>query len=255
MSAEWPLVTLKEAGVTLIDCDHKTPKAQEEGFPYVGIPQLKDGRISLEGVRLISEDDFHHWRRKAKPMPNDVILSRRCNPGEAAYVPEGLEIALGKNLVLLRSDGTKLYPPFLRWIVQGTSWWNEVVKFINVGAIFESLKCADIPKFEFKLPPWNEQIRMMNILSGMDDKIQLNRQTNQTLEQIAQAIFKSWFVHFEPVKAKVIVKEKGGSQLAQSLAAQAILCGAITLEQLTALENDTRGLEAQLHPFAQAKSY
>ena len=93
MMSDWPTVTLKEAGVTLIDCDHKTPKAQEEGFPYVGIPQLKEGRIKLDSARLISEDDFHLWRRKAKPTPNDVILSRRCNPGETSYVPEGLELA------------------------------------------------------------------------------------------------------------------------------------------------------------------
>ena len=53
--ADWPIVTLKDAGVTLIDCDHKIPKAQEEGLPYVGIPQLKEGRILLEGARLISE--------------------------------------------------------------------------------------------------------------------------------------------------------------------------------------------------------
>ncbi|WP_305815720.1 hypothetical protein [Photobacterium leiognathi] len=59
-------MTLKEAGVILIDCDHKTPKAQESGRPYVGIPQLKDCRITLDGARLISEEDFIHWRRKSQ---------------------------------------------------------------------------------------------------------------------------------------------------------------------------------------------
>jgi type I restriction enzyme, S subunit len=207
--SDWPTVMLKEAGVTLIDCDHKTPKAQEKGFPYVGIPQLKEGRITLDGVRLITEEDFHHWRRKAKPTPNDVILSRRCNPGETAYVPEGLEIALGQNLVLLRSDGKKLYPPFLRWVVHGTNWWNQVSKFINVGAVFDSLKCADMPNFEIQLPPMGAQLKIAEVLGAFDKKIELNRQINQTLEQIAQAIFKSWFVDFEPVKAKIEAKQNG----------------------------------------------
>ena len=202
MSADWPVVTLKEAGITLIDCDHKTPKAQEEGLPYVGIPQLKDGRIVLDGARLISEEDFHHWRRKAKPTPDDVILSRRCNPGEIAYVPNNLDIALGQNLVLLRSDGEKVYPPFLRWLAQGSNWWQQVNKFINVGAVFDSLKCVDIPKFEFRLPSMDEQKRIAKILGDLDKKIELNRQTNQTLEHMAQATFKSWFVDFEPTRAK-----------------------------------------------------
>jgi len=204
--SDWPIVTLKAAGVSLIDCDHKTPKAQDEGLPYIGIPQLKEGHVTLEGARLIAEGDFHHWRRKSKPTPHDVILSRRCNPGVTAYVPEGLNIALGQNLVLLRSDGEKMHPQFLRWVVQGPNWWNQIGKFINVGAVFESLKCVDIPKFGIKLPPMDAQIKISNILDALDNKIELNRQINQTLEQIAQAIFKSWFVDFEPVKAKAQVR-------------------------------------------------
>ena len=54
---------LNEAGITLIDCDHKTPAAQASGYPYVGIPQLKDGHIRLDGARLISEEDFVLWTK------------------------------------------------------------------------------------------------------------------------------------------------------------------------------------------------
>jgi type I restriction enzyme S subunit len=243
---DWPTVTLKEAGVILIDCDHKTPKAQEEGFPYVGIPQLKEGRIKLDGARLINEVDFHHWRRKAKPTPNDVILSRRCNPGETAYVPEDLDIALGQNLVLLRSDGKKLYPPFLRWVVHGSNWWNQISKFINVGAVFDSLKCVDIPKFEIKLPPMESQIKISEILGILDNKIELNHQTNQILEQIAQAIFKSWFVDFEPVKAKIQAKRtltptlsKRERELIVERAAMCAISGK-SLEELGQLSPETQ---------------
>jgi len=206
--SDWSIVTLKEAGISLIDCDHKTPKEQKDGLPYVGIPQLKAGRIVLNGARLISEEDFHHWRRKSKPIPDDVILSRRCNPGEMAYVPKNLDIALGQNLVLLRFNGDKVFPPFLRWITQGSNWWHQVNKYINVGAIFDSLKCVDIPKFEFRLPPIKDQKFIAKILGELDKKIELNHQTNQTLEQIAQAIFKSWFVDFEPTRAKIAAKKR-----------------------------------------------
>lgn len=203
MSFNGQKMTLKEAGVTLIDCDHKTPKAQDVGRPYVGIPQLKDCRITLDGARLISEEDFIHWRRKAKPQEHDVILSRRCNPGETGYVTGDLDIALGQNLVLLRADGTTIYPPFLRWVTRGKYWWNQVNAFINVGAVFESLKCADIPKFEILVPSLEEQKLLTNCMSAIDDKVALNSQFNQTLEAMAQAIFKSWFVDFDPVKAKM----------------------------------------------------
>ena len=54
MAGEWPSMSLREAGVSLIDCEHRTPPAEEYGYPYVGIPQVKDGRIDLNGARRIT---------------------------------------------------------------------------------------------------------------------------------------------------------------------------------------------------------
>ena len=203
MAGEWKRTSLREAGVTLIDCDHRTPPAADKGYPYVAIPQLKEGRLSLGDVRRISPEHFAEWTRKAKPQHHDVILSRRCNPGETAYVPAGLECALGQNLVLLRADGKKLFPPFLRWLVRGTDWWEQVGTFINVGAVFDSLKCADIPNFSMPLPPLAEQKAIAGVLGALDDKIELNRRMNATLEALARALFQSWFVDFDPVRAKL----------------------------------------------------
>jgi len=203
MAGNWKRTSLRDAGVTLIDCDHRTPPAANSGYPYVAIPQLKEGRLALSDARLISPEHFVEWTRKAKPQQNDVILSRRCNPGETAYVPAGLECALGQNLVLLRSDGTKLFPPFLRWLLHGPDWWEQVGTFINVGAIFNSLKCADIPNFKMPLPPLTEQKAIAAVLGALDDKIELNRRMNATLEAMARALFQSWFVDFDPVRAKL----------------------------------------------------
>ncbi len=200
MAGEWKRTSLREAGVALIDCDHRTPPAAESGYPYVAIPQLKEGRIVLNDVRRISAEHFAEWTRKAKPQHHDVILSRRCNPGETAYVPAGLECALGQNLVLLRADGKKLFPPFLRWLVRGTDWWEQVGTFINVGAVFDSLKCADIPNFSMPLPPLAEQKAIAAVLGALDDKIECNRRMNATLETMARALFQSWFIDFDPVR-------------------------------------------------------
>lgn len=203
MAGKWERTSLRDAGVTLIDCDHRTPPAADSGYPYVAIPQLKEGRLSLGDVRRISPEHFAEWTRKAKPQQHDVILSRRCNPGETAYVPAGLECALGQNLVLLRADGKKLFPPFLRWLVRGTDWWEQVGTFINVGAVFDSLRCADIPNFSMPLPPLAEQKAIAAVLGALDDKIELNRRMNATLEAMARALFQSWFVDFDPVRAKL----------------------------------------------------
>jgi len=202
MAAEWPTLSLREANVTLIDCEHRTPPASDAGYPYVAIPQLRNGRIDLSDVRRITHEHFVEWTRKARPSANDVVLSRRCNPGETAFVPPKLEFALGQNLVLLRADGTKVYPPFLRWLVRGPEWWEQIGKFLNVGAVFDSLKCADVPNFKLRIPPLEEQRAIAHILGTLDDKIELNRRMNETLEAMAWALFKSWFVDFDPVRTK-----------------------------------------------------
>ena len=210
MRSEWPSLSLRDAGVSLIDCEHRTPPPAEGGYPYIAIPQIKEGRLDLGDVRYITREHFVEWTRKARPKPHDVILSRRCNPGETAVVSSGLECALGQNLVLLRADGTKVWPPFLRWLVRGPEWWEQIGNFINAGAVFDSLKCADIPNFRLATPPLAQQRVIAEILGSLDDKIELNRRINETLEGMARTIFKSWFVNFDPVRAKAACRPPAG---------------------------------------------
>jgi type I restriction enzyme S subunit len=120
-----------------------------------------------------------------------------------AVVPKHFRGSLGQNLVLLRAaDPNLMAPKYLRWATRGREWWNEVGRFINVGAVFESLRCVDIPDFAIPVPPVAEQKAIAHILGTLDDKIELNRKTNETLEAMAKALFKSWFVDFDPVRAK-----------------------------------------------------
>ena len=200
----WPIRSLQQAGVSLIDCEHRTPPASEDGYPYVGIPQIKDGRIDLDGARCISHEHFREWTRRTSPQPFDIVLSRRCNPGDTGFVSPGfVKFALGQNLVLLRSNREEILKPFLRWLVRGPQWWTQVGKYINVGAVFDSLKCVDIPEFQLPIPPLPEQRAIAHILGTLDDKIELNRRMNATLEAMARALFRSWFVDFDPVRAKM----------------------------------------------------
>lgn len=202
MASDWETIALREAGVILIDCVHKTPEAAPAGYPYIAIPQMVNGRLDFDTARKISAGDLAEWTKKARPQAHDIVLSRRCNPGETAYVADGEVFALGQNLVLLRADGKAVFPPFLRWVTRGPEWWEQIGKNLNVGAVFDSLKCADVPKFELTIPPLEEQRAIAEVLASLDDKIEQNRRTSRALEGLARGMFKAWFVDFEPVKAK-----------------------------------------------------
>jgi type I restriction enzyme, S subunit len=207
MQSDWEMLTLAEAGVRLVDCDHRTPPAAEAGYPYVAIPQLKDGHVALSGVRLISRAHFEEWTKKLKPQEHDVIVVRRCNSGDSAVIPKGVEWAIGQNLVILRADGKRVRPEFLRWLVRGEDWWEQVRKYLNVGAVFDSLKCRDIPNFRVAVPSLEEQSHICEVLDAVDRRIRLLRNTNRTLEAVTDALFASWFVDFDPVRAKADARD------------------------------------------------
>ena len=186
----------------MIDCVHATPNPVDAGYPYIAIPQITGGRIAFEDARLISAVDYANWTKKAQPRKFDVVLSRRTNPGVIAPVQDKVEFALGQNLVLLRANGRKVAPDFLRWLASSPQWWGQIEKFMNVGAIFNSLRCADVPRFELPIPPLSDQKAIAATLTLLDDKIELNRRMNETLEACARALFRDWFVDFGPTRAK-----------------------------------------------------
>jgi type I restriction enzyme S subunit len=261
MAVEWEVMTLRDAGVQLLDCEHRTPPPAAIGYPYIAIPQVKDGRLNLGDVRLISPEHFADWTRKARPREWDVILSRRCNPGETAVVPAVVECALGQNLVLLRADGKRVAAEFLRWLVRGPAWWQQIGSFINVGAVFDSLKCADIPQFQLPIPPLEDQRAIARVLGAPDDKIELNRRMNETLEAMARALFKSWFVDFDPVRPKAEGRDPGLAKPIADLFAARLVDSELgkipegwTIKPLDELARFVNGLALQKYPPANGKS-
>lgn len=202
-------MTLEEADIEVLDCEHRTPPAALDGVPYIAIPQMKEGRLDPSNARLVAEQDVPIWNRRVTPREGDVIVSRRTNPGVTAVVPPDFRCVLGQNLVILRSRGTKVGQSYFRWLVRGPEWWQQIERNLNAGAVFDSLRCADIPRFELTFPPLDEQRVIAHILGTLDDKIELNRRMSETLETMARALFKSWFVDFDPVRAKAERRDPG----------------------------------------------
>lgn len=117
------------------------------------------------------------------------------------------------------------------------------------GAAQPKLNKANLERIEIPVPPLEERLKLNQILNSLTEKISINEKTNQTLEEMAQAIFKSWFVDFDPVKAKAQVIAQGGSEQDANLAAMQIISGK-TRDQLAALEHTHPEQYTQLHTTA-----
>ena len=180
---------LANAGVAVLDCEHKTPLPSADGFPYIAIPDIKDSRVILESTRKISETDLNIWNRRTTPQAGDVIVTRRGRVGDTAPIPENSRCAIGQNLVLLRSDGSLVDQGFLRWAVRSPQWWSEVERLMNVGAIFSSLNVRDIAQIRLNFPDRRTQQNITEVLDALDDKIAANSKIAETLAEMASAQF------------------------------------------------------------------
>ena len=176
-------------GVDVLDCEHKTPKARESGYPYIAIPDVQAGRIDTSKSRLISGEDLAEWNRRTTPRAGDVLVTRRGRVGDSAPIPEGVSLAIGQNLVLLRSRRDMIDQGYLRWAARSPQWWSEVDRLRNVGAVFSSLNVKDISRIRIPVPPLTTQRSIAEVMGALDDEIAANTKTANLSDQLSSALF------------------------------------------------------------------
>ena len=214
------------------------------------------GALVVQGKNVQGRSFNWNDKRHVSFEKHESIPRSHCYPGDLIFPKVGTigkvgilspckgydKYILSTNTMRLKVDPAKANPLFVYYYFT----WSKTVSLIhamNSKSVQPVFNYTTLKKFPLELPNLEFQNEAGRIISELDNKIELNRQTNQTLEHIAQAIFKCWFVDFEPTRAKIIAKEKGANTAIQELAAQAIICGAITLEQLEAI---TQNLETTL---------
>ena len=202
MSGEWRDATIGSV-CEIYDGPHATPVRREEGLVYLGISNLSHGRIDLSAVDYISEEEFSKWTKRVTPNAGDVVFSYETRLGEAALIPTGLRCCLGRRMGLMRPNVDIVEGRFLLYYYLGPGFQETLRSRTVQGSTVERISLTEFPSFPISLPPLPEQRRIAKILGDLDDKIELNRKMNETLEQMARALFKSWFVDFDPVRAKM----------------------------------------------------
>lgn len=194
----------------IFDGPHATPNIVDSGAIFLGIDALDQGRINLKKTRCVTPEDYKKWTRRVTPQQGDVVFSYETRLGEAALIPEGLKCCLGRWMGLIRAKQPVLDPKFFLYYYLSPTF-QEVIRLKTIlGATVNRISIKEFPTFPVLLPPLEEQQSIAHILGTLDDKIELNRRQNATLEAMAQAIFKDWFVDFGPVHAKMEGRQPEG---------------------------------------------
>ena len=196
----WQLRSIEDSMKAIIDYRGKTPRKTLFGIPLITAKIVKGGRI-MTPDEFIAPEDYDLWMRRGLPEPGDVVMTMEAPLGEVAQL-DSRKIALAQRLITLRGKPDLINNTYLKFAMQSAFVQNQL-KARSTGTTVLGIRQSELKKVEIPLPHLDEQNRIAHILGTLDDKIELNRQMNDTLEAIARAIFKSWFVDFDPVRAKM----------------------------------------------------
>ena len=212
----------------------------ETGVKVIRANNISTGIVDYSNCVYVAEKTFERIKDACKPQKGDILYTNIGSQlGNAALVNTDENFVIAWNVLRLQPSN-KINADFLVYLLNNPSN-KKMIQSLNSSSTMPFVSGGEIGKVEFSFPDLNKQAEIAKILKSLDDKIHLNNQINQTLESIAQAIFKSWFIDFDPVRAKIAAKLEGKNP---ELAAMCAISGKseVELEQMS--EDDFAELQA-----------
>lgn len=203
MSSEVSEHRLESICLLVVDCPHATPKWTDSGVVVLRNQNIKGGRLDLSSPSYTDEEHYLGRVKRAVPQAGDIVITREAPMGDVCQIPAGLKCCLGQRQVLLRPDPTKVDSRFLLYALQSPYIQHQIGWNEGTGSTVSNLRIPVLEALSVPTPELAVQREVSETLGAIDDRITLLRETNTTLEAIAQALFKSWFVDFDPVHAKM----------------------------------------------------
>lgn len=212
MASEWAIQPLHHVAreLTVGYVGTMADQYVADGVLFLRSLNIRPFGLDLSDVKYVSPE-FHATIKKSELQEGDVVIVRTGRPGTCAVIPGGLGQVNCSDLVIVRC-GPKLRPHFLCYWVNAMA--GHHVRAHAVGAVQQHFNVGSAKLIELPIPPLKDQDLVLGVLRSLDDRIDNLRQTNATLEAIAQALFKSWFVDFDPVRAKAEGREPEGMDAA-----------------------------------------
>jgi type I restriction enzyme S subunit len=193
----------------VIDNRGKTCPTVDVGIPLIATNCMRNELLypTYEKARFVSQDTYSTWFR-GHPKPGDILFVNKATPGRVCLVPDPVDFCIAQDMVAVRADPKKIYPRFL-FAVLRSPLVQERIEQMHVGTLIPHFKKGDFDKLLVPVPGRGAQEFIGDIYFELSAKIDLNRRMNETLEAIARALFKSWFVDFDPVRAKAEGRDPG----------------------------------------------
>jgi type I restriction enzyme S subunit len=180
-------------------------------FVSEGVPVIRGNNLTDDFTRFVDEGFVYLTPEKAKDFRNcqavvdDLVFTAAGTIGQVGIIPHTSRFPLyiiSNKQLRARLDRTKVDPLFaFYWFCSPIM--GDYIKQRDTGSTIPLINLSVLRSLPLPIPPLDEQRTIARVLGALDDKIELNRRMNRTLEELAAALFRSWFVDFDPVVAKV----------------------------------------------------
>ena len=180
------------------DGPHATPKKTVDGPVYLGIDAITDdGKINAKEFAHLSEEDYIKWTKRVTPQYGDIVFSYEATLGRYALIPKDFYGCLGRRLAIIRNVSKDIDTLWLYYYFLSPEWKQFIQSKIIKGSTVNRISVEDFPTYTVPNISIKVQRKIANILSKIDEKIALNNNINDNLEQQAKLIYDYWFTQFD----------------------------------------------------------
>jgi len=199
---EWITYKLKDICLKVTDGSHFSPTAREDGYPMFSVKDMEEYGFNYDSCKRISIEDFNTLKANdCVPQKGDILVAKDGSFLKQIFVcNETREEAILSSIAIFRPNPEYVIPEFLCYILKSPKVYNYIAQNCVSGSALPRIVLKAFKEVEVSIPSIDVQKWIISKLTPIDQKIKLNRQINDNLEQQAQALYKSWFVDFEPFK-------------------------------------------------------
>jgi type I restriction enzyme, S subunit len=172
-----------------------------DGVPVIRGGDIRDGRVRFDDAKRVSSEVSNQFRRTIL-RGGEIVINLIAEPGHCAIVPvelAGANVSRDVAVIALCQDVDHRFVDYVLKSPQAIEWLSARLN----GSVTQKINLGTLRELPVPCPPIAEQRAISGIIGALDDKIDLNRRMNETLEAMARAIFKDWFVDFGPTRAKM----------------------------------------------------
>lgn len=198
--------SLRDLLSRIVDNRGRTCPTAETGTALIATNCIKDDQLYpvFENVRWVDSETMETWFR-GHPEPGDILFVLKGSPGRCCLVPDPINFCIAQDMLAIRADENKVSQMFLFALLRSSIVRNAIDN-LHVGTMIPHFKKGDFGKLKFQIPKSRKvQEWIGDQYFILSNKIELNRRMNATLQGLAQALFKSWFVDFDPVIDNALV--------------------------------------------------